>query len=90
MENFDNLIISLFDSDAMKGCFKKELSRILDVPVISIGDIWLETELVNNVASQTLNVALIDVFVAKDKLMDLPFKGIYENIIIFEVGDTII
>ena len=52
MDNFENLVISLLDSDAMKGVFKKELSRLLNIPVLCIGDIWLETTLTNGVASQ--------------------------------------
>ena len=87
MESFDSLVISLLDSDAMKGCFKKELGKALNIPVVCISDIWLETELINGVASQELHVALIDAKISKKDLMDLPFKAIYENVIIFEVGD---
>ena len=87
MENFDSLIISLLDSDAMKGCFMKELGRKLNIPVICIKEIWLETELVEGMAIQELYVSFIDAKIDKDKLMDLPFKYIYENCIVFEVGD---
>ena len=90
MENFDSLIISLLDSDAMKGCFKKELGKILNVPVVCITDIWLETTITDGVASQILKVAFIDIEISKENLMKLPFKSIYENTIIFEVGDTIL
>lgn len=90
MESFDSLVISLLDSDAMKGCFKKELAKALNISVDCISDVWLETELVNGVASQELHVALIDAKITKKDLMDLPFKAIYENVIIFEVGDIIL
>lgn len=90
LENFDSLIISLLDSDAMKGCFKKELGKILNVPLVCISDVWLETELTNGVASQVLKVAFIDAEISKENLMKLPFKSIYENTIIFEVGDIML
>lgn len=90
MDSFDNLIISLLDSDAMKGCFMKELGRILDIPVICIKEIWLETELIEGVASQELWVSFIDAKIKKEDLMKLPFKYIYENTIVFDVGDRII
>lgn len=90
MDNFDNLIISLLDSDAMKGCFKKELGRLLNVPVVCISDIWLESTIHDGVVTQELYVAFIDAKISKDDLMKLPFKHIYENCIVFEVGDTIL
>ena len=90
MENFDSLVISLFDSDAMKGCFKKELSRLLDVPVTCIKEIWLETKLIDGVAQQEVYVSFIDAEIKKENLVKLPFKHIYENCIVFEVGDTIL
>ena len=90
MENFDSLVISLLDSDAMKGCFMKELGRILNVPMVCISDMWLETEMNGGVASQVLKVAFIDAEIKKDDLMKLPFKSIYENCIVFEVGDKIL
>ena len=90
MESFDKLIISLLDSDAMKGCFMKELANLLDVSVVCISDIWLETELNKGVASQVLKVAFVDAEIKKEKLMKLPFKSIYENCIVFEVGDSIL
>ena len=77
MENFDELIISLWDSDAMKGCFKKELGKILNLPLICITDIWLETELNDGVASQILKVAFIDAEIKKEDLMKLPLNSIY-------------
>jgi len=90
MENFDNLIISLIDSDAMKGCFMKELGRILDIPIVCISDIWLEHKQNKGVVTTELRVSFIDAEIRKEKLMDLPFKAIYENVIIFEVGDTVL
>lgn len=90
MDNFDSLIVSLLDSDAMKGCFKKELCRVLDIPIQHITDIWLETTVTDSIASQVLKVAFIDIEIKKEKLMDLPFKSIYENCIVFEVGDTVL
>ena len=90
MENFDSLIISLLDSDAMKGCFKKEISRLLDIPVEGVTDVWLQTEITDGVASQELYVSFIDVKIRKNNLSKLPFKYIYENCIVFEVGDKIL
>lgn len=90
MEYFDNLIISLLDSDAMKGCFMKELGNILNIPVICINDIWLETTLVNGVAVQELFVSFLDAEIKKEDLMKLPFKYIINHCIVFEVGDTIL
>lgn len=90
MENFDNLVISLLDGEAIKGCFKKELAKELGIPVDTITDVWLETNLINGVADQVIKVSFIDVEIPKDKLMSLPFKSIYENTIIFEVGDVML
>lgn len=90
MENFDNLVVSLLDSDAMKGCFKKELGKILNVPLICITDVWLETTLVNGVAIQELKVAFVDAKISKKDLMKLPFKYLYENCIVFDVGDVML
>ncbi|WP_458456494.1 hypothetical protein [Methanobrevibacter sp.] len=87
MENFDRLVISLLDSDAMKGCFKKELSLILNIPMNSIDDIWLESELVDGVVCQILKVSFNNVEINKESLFKLPFKSIYMNTLIFEVGD---
>jgi len=89
-EDFERLVVSLLDSDAMKGCFKKELGRRLNVPVDCITDIWLETTLTDGVASQVLKVAFIDAEITKANLMKLPFKYIYENCIVFEVGESIL
>lgn len=90
MEEFDKLVISLLDTEAIKGCFKKELAKVLDIPVSHITDVWLETELTNGVANQIVKVAFIDIEISKGKLLKLPFKSIYENTIIFEVGDIIL
>ena len=90
MENFDSLVISLLDSDAMKGCFKKEIAKILNIPVVCISEIWLETNLIDGVVRQEVYVALIDATIRKENLMKLPFKAIYENCIVFEVGDSIL
>lgn len=87
MESFESLVISLWDSDAMKGSFKKELADALNISVKNITDVWMNTEVIDGVASQELHVALVDAKISKDKLMDLPFKSIYENTLIFEVGD---
>ena len=88
MENFDRLVISLLDSDAMKGCFKKELAKALNLPIVCIKDIWLETTLVNGVAIQEVVVSFIDAEIKREKLLELNFKSIYENTIRFEVGDV--
>lgn len=90
MEYFDNLVISLLDSDANKGLFIGELCQILNIPKLCIGNIWLETELVNGVVSQELWVSLMDASIKKEDLMRLPFKEIYDNCLVFEVGDTIL
>ena len=90
MESFDTLVISLLDSDAMKGVFMKEIAKILNIPVIYINGVWLETTLINNVASQELYVSIENVDIDKKSLMKLPFKSIYNNCIVFEVGDTLL
>lgn len=90
MEEFDRLVISLWDSEAIKGCFKKELAKTLNIPVSKIKEIWLDTELIDGVAEQTLVVSFIDVEIRKEKLMKLPFMSIYENTIRFKVGDTLL
>ena len=90
MENLDSLIITLLDSDAMKGCFKKELGNVLNVPVVCITDCWLQSELTDGVVSQYLYVSFVDAKIMKEDLKDLPFEYIYENCIVFKVGDTII
>ena len=88
--DFDKLVISLLDSDAMKGCFKKELSKKLNIPVNCINEIWLHHTLIDGVDTQTIHVSFIDVEISKDQLMRLDFKSIYENTIIFEVGDILL
>ena len=90
MEELERLVISLWDLDAIKGCFKKELARKLEIPIVTINEIWLESELVDGVVIQTVVVSFIDIEIPKDKLMKLPFKSIYENTIRFEVGDMIL
>lgn len=90
MDSFENLVISLLDSDAMKGCFKKEIARVLNLPIICITDVWLNTKLVNGVVTQEVYVSFVDAEIMKEDLMKLPFKYIYENCIVFDVGDTIL
>lgn len=90
MESFDSLIISLLDSDAMKGCFKKELAKMLSVETDCITDCWLQSDIIDGVVSQELYISFIDAKIMKENLMKLPFKAIYENCIIFEVGSTIL
>ena len=87
MENFDRLVVSLLDSEAVKGCFKKELAKSLHIPVNHITDVWLESEVCDGVVTQVIKVSFIDVEISKDRLCNLDFKSIYENTIIFEVGD---
>lgn len=87
MDSFDSLVISLLDSNAMIGCFKKELANALNIPVVCIKEVWLETNLIDGVASQEIHVSFIDAEISKKALSDLKFKSIYENTIIFEVGD---
>ena len=90
MENFDKLVISLLDSEAMIGCFKKELAKALDVPVKNITGVWMETDVVNGVAHQIVKASFVNAEISKNKLLELPFKSIYENTIIFEVGDILL
>ena len=87
MDSFDSLVISLLDSEALKGCFKKELAKSLNIPVSSINDIWMETDVIDGLVNQIVKVSFVDVEISKDRLIELPFKSIYENTIIFEVGD---
>lgn len=87
-ENFDRVVLSLLDSNIMKGHLKKELSETLDIPTTSIGDIWLKSTVVEGVVTQELVVVFEEVTIKKENLMKLPFKSIYENTIRFEVGDT--
>lgn len=90
MESFDKLVISLLDSNAMKGCYKKELAKALNVPVRSITGVWMETELIDGVATQMIKVSFADAKIEKKQLMNLDFKYIYENCIVFEVGDVVL
>lgn len=90
MEELDRLVISLLDSDAIKGCFKKELANALNIPVNAISEVWLESELIEGVVAQTIVVSFIGVEISKERLMELPFKSIYENTIRFEVGDVML
>jgi hypothetical protein len=90
IDSFDSLVISLLDSDAMKGAFMKELAKMLNLPVICISEIWMETKLTGGVATQYVVVAFIDAEIKKEDLMKLPFHSIYENTIRFKVGDTIL
>ena len=87
MDSFDSLVISLLDSEALKGCFKKELAKSLNIPVSPINDIWMETDVIDGLVNQIVKVSFVDVEISKDRLIELPFKSIYENTIIFEVGD---
>ena len=89
MESFDSLVISLYDSEANKGLFKKELSKMLDIPMLCIGDVWLESEMVNTVVKQYLYVRVLDE-VKKENLMKVPFSFICEGCLVFEVGDVIL
>ena len=90
MEELDRLVVSLWDSEAIKGCFKKELAKQLDIPVSTIKEVWLESELIDGVVTQTVVVSFIGVEISKEKLMTLPFKSVYENTIRFEVGDMLL
>lgn len=90
MEDFDRLVVSLIDSEAMKGCFKKELAKSLHIPINSIKEVWLESDVIDGLVRQVVKVSFINVEISKEKLMELPFKSIYENTIIFEVGDILL
>lgn len=86
---FDSLIISLLDSDAQKGIFKKELSNKLDIPVTHLGDVWIESVVNNGVVHQYLYV-LYDGRIRKSNLIGLDFAFIENSCIVFEIGDTIL
>ena len=86
---FDSLIISLLDSDAQKGLFKKELAEKLDIPLICLGEIWIESVVNNGVVHQYLYVQFFDE-IYKKNLMKLDFAFIEDSCIVFEVGDTIL
>ena len=90
MEELDRLVISLIDSEAIKGCFKKELAKELNIPVSNIKEVWLDSELIDGVVQQTIVVSFINVEISKEKLMKLPFQSIYENTIRFRVGDVLL
>lgn len=85
--DLDGLVISLLDGNTMKGCFKKELANKLGIPTNTIVDVWLENNLIDGVVNQTVHVSFVDIEINKSDLMKLDFKSIYENTIIFEVGD---
>ena len=86
---FDSLVISLLDSDAQKGIFKKELAKTLNIPVTHLGDMWIETEITNGVIQQYLYVQYNDK-IDKDNLMEVDFESIRNSCIVFEIGDTIL
>ena len=90
MEDFDRLVVSLIDSEAMKGCFKKELAKSLHIPINSIKEVWLESDVIDGLVRQVVKVSFIGVEISKERLMELPFKSICENTIIFEVGDILL
>ena len=73
MENFDNLVISLIDADANKGLFISELCRILNLPKICVGEIYLNTKLNNGVITQEVCVEMINAEIKKG-LEDAGFK----------------
>lgn len=89
MESFDCLIISLLDSQANIGLFKNELQRILDIPLVCIGDPVLENELVNGVVKQYLCVEIRDK-ISKENLEQLNFDYYHDGFIVFEIGDTVL
>lgn len=86
---FDSLVISLLDSDAQKGIFKKDLAKKLDIPLICLGEIWIESVINNGVVHQFLYVQFSDK-IHKENLMKLDFAFINDNCIVFEIGDTIL
>ena len=90
MDEFDRLVVSLLDTEALKGCFKKELAKELHIPINSIKEVWLESEKIDGLVQQVLKVSFIGVEISKERLMNLPFKCIYENTIVFEIGDILL
>ena len=89
MENFDSLIISLFDSQANIGLFKKELAGILDVPLSYISDPFIENELINGVLKQCLYVD-VNGKIPKEKLEQLNFDYYNNGYLIFDIGDVVL
>lgn len=89
LENLDSLITALIDLDAQMGLFKKELSRKLDIPLVCIGNPFLESEIINGVVKQYVYVPLSDK-VAMGKLLSLGFDYFHDGFIVFEIGDIVL
>lgn len=89
LESLDSLIISLLDVEANMGVFKKELSEILDIPLVCIDDPFLKTEIVNGVVRQYLYVGLSDK-IPIHKLMQVEFDCFHNGFIVFDIGDTVL
>ena len=76
--------------DSLPEEFKKELAKELHIPINSIKEVWLESEKIDGLVQQVLKVSFIGVEISKERLMNLPFKCIYENTIVFEIGDILL
>ena len=85
----DSLIISLLDSDAQKGLFKKELSKKLNISSDCLGEIWIESRIIHGIVQQYLYV-LYSGRINKSNLMNVDFAFIEDSCIVFEIGDTIL
>lgn len=86
---FDALIISLLDSDAQKGIFKKDLAKKLNISSDCLRDIWIESAILDGVVQQYLYV-LYTGRINKSNLMKLDFAFIEDSCIVFEIGDIIL
>ena len=86
---FDSLVISLLDSDAQKGIFKKDLAKKLNVTSDCLRDIWIESTILHGVVQQYLYV-MYSGRINKSNLMKLDFAFIEDSCIVFEIGDTIL
>ena len=90
LESFESLVISLIDASANMGLFKKELGRKLNIPMVCIGDPFIETEIINGVAKQYLYVQLLDSKVEMGKLLSLDIDYFHDGFIVFEIGDVVL
>lgn len=89
LKTLDNLVTSFIDVEANTGLFKKELARVLDIPVQCIQDPFVESEKINGVVRQYLYVGLSDK-VPMGKLLNLGFDYFDSGFIVFEIGDTVL
>lgn len=87
--NIDSLVISLLDSEANKGLFKKEVAKELGLYPQDIFDVWLESEKVNGVVTQYLYISFRGK-ISKEKMDKFDYSFIDGFAIVIEVGDSIL